>query len=355
MSVPHGFEQRPADTAADWGKQYSGSAIKWARETYRSTERSMTEIFDVACQADGDVFVMSIAAWSAYQAAEVRGLPGVIVSFAPFGPTREFPTWWASVRRPSYGAVANRLTHVVEANLTALLLARPANRWRAKYGLPPVSPLATARVIGHETAPVLFAYSEALVPRPVDWPPHCHVTGFWFLPPSNPLPPVAGPDPVVFVGLGSMTALAPPGTVDALVEGARRAGAGTVIAEEDVPHDALFPHVDVVVHHGGAGTTAAALRAGRPSVCVPVVGDQHYWATLLHRCGAAPARLPAKKVTVERARAAIVEASTPTVARASAAVGARIAADDGTARAVELIERYGAAGRAARISPRFRA
>lgn len=81
---------------------------------------------------------------------------------------------------------------------------------------------------------------------------------------------------------------------------------------ESVPHDWLFPRVAAVVHHGGAGTTAAGLRAGKPSVLCPFYGDQAFWARRIHALGAGPAPVPQKQLNADTLAAAITAAVTDT-------------------------------------------
>jgi sterol 3beta-glucosyltransferase len=107
-----------------------------------------------------------------------------------------------------------------------------------------------------------------------------------------------------------------------------------------VPHDWLFPRVAAAVHHGGAGTVAAALRAGVPSVLVPFMADQPFWARRVFARGAAPAPIPRQRLTAERLAAAVRSAVTdPETRRRAAELGAKVRADDGVARAVEVFER----------------
>jgi UDP:flavonoid glycosyltransferase YjiC (YdhE family) len=96
-----------------------------------------------------------------------------------------------------------------------------------------------------------------------------------------------------------------------------------------------------VVHHGGAGTTAAALRAGVPAIVVPFHGDQPFWAQRVHRAGAGPRPIPRTKLTVERLAGALREATQrPELGETARALGERIRAEDGVGRAVELILRH---------------
>ncbi|MCA9913496.1 MAG: hypothetical protein KC496_09110 [Anaerolineae bacterium] len=108
---------------------------------------------------------------------------------------------------------------------------------------------------------------------------------------------------------------------------------------KSAPHDWLFPRMSVIVHHGGAGTTAAALRSGIPGIIVPFFGDQPYWGRLVHRQGVAPAPIPASKLTAERLAAAIREALEDHAMRQHAnKLGAAIRAEDGIGNAVKVIE-----------------
>lgn len=120
----------------------------------------------------------------------------------------------------------------------------------------------------------------------------------------------------------------------------------SVLMVDSLPHSWLFPRVQAVVHHGGAGTTAAGLRAGIPSVIVPYLGDQPFWGQRVAELGAGPAPIPRSKPTAERLAQAIQRALKDQRMRQRAAdLGARIRAQGGIARAaavVEEIERRGA-------------
>jgi sterol 3beta-glucosyltransferase len=208
--------------------------------------------------------------------------------------------------------------------------------------------------------PHLHLFSEHVVRRPKDWPACGEVTGFCFLDaPAAWRPPAAltdflaaGPKPV-YVGFGSMTGMNPEKlatlTRDALRQSKQRAVIGMgwggihgfeasddMHVVDDVPHDWLFPRVSAVAQHCGAGTTAAALRAGRPTVAVPFFADQTFWGQTLNDLGAAPPPVPKKKLTVARLAAAIAHAtSEPRYAERSEAIGAAIRAEDGAARTAE--------------------
>jgi sterol 3beta-glucosyltransferase len=106
------------------------------------------------------------------------------------------------------------------------------------------------------------------------------------------------------------------------------------------PHDWLLPQVSAVVHHGGAGTTAAALRAGKPAVICPFVADQPFWGRRVVALGAGPSPLPQRKMTAEKLAAAIHAAVTdPLMRQNAAALGRTIRAENGVETAVTWINR----------------
>ena len=108
---------------------------------------------------------------------------------------------------------------------------------------------------------------------------------------------------------------------------------------EAAPHRWLFRHVAAVVHHGGAGTTAESLRAGKPTVVCPLFGDQPFWGRRVRALGVGPRPVPLKRLTAPGLAAALRAATTDAdVGRRADQLGRRIRAEDGVARAVELVE-----------------
>jgi sterol 3beta-glucosyltransferase len=107
---------------------------------------------------------------------------------------------------------------------------------------------------------------------------------------------------------------------------------------ESIPHDWLFPKVAAVVHHGGAGTTAAGLRAGKPTIISPFMADQPFWGRLIYERGLGPKLIPQYNLNADRLAEAIhLAVSDQGMQQRAAAMGAKIRAEDGVARAVEII------------------
>jgi hypothetical protein len=167
--------------------------------------------------------------------------------------------------------------------------------------------------------------SPALIPKPTDWGRHISISGFYFLSlASNFTPDTAlldflnAGDPPVYIGFGSIVVDDPDAMTALIFKAVRLAGVRALVskgwgdlgADEagkpddifmlgNIPHDWLFQHVSVVAHHGGAGTTAAGVLAGKPTVVVPFFGDQPFWGSMIARAGAGPVPIPYKHLTAE--------------------------------------------------------
>ena len=209
------------------------------------------------------------------------------------------------------------------------------------------------------TGPVLYGFSRHVVPVPPGRRRQRIVTGYWTLPAGPDWTPPPGldaflsrPGPVVSIGFGSMAAGDPDATTALAVDAARRAGVRAVLlvgsgglaaapatddvfAADAVPHDWLFPRVAAVVHHGGAGTTGAAIQAGVPAVVVPFTVDQPFWALRVAALGVGPAPVPQRRLTAERLGDALRESVRDGAMQSRArALGAAVRAEDGVAAAV---------------------
>ena len=211
--------------------------------------------------------------------------------------------------------------------------------------------------------PILFAYSPHVLPPPREWPPNAAVTGYWVLPIRDGWSPPedlarfleAGPPPVYF-GVGSMRTARMEALTRMAVEGILATGQRGILGVppgsvedlpqdrfkvvEGIPHSWLFPRMRLVIHHGGAGTTGAALRAGVPSVATPFTADQSFWARRVRVLGVGPAPVPAHRLTSARI-AAIIDHALPDaeMGRRAAALGRLIRGENGVATALEAIDR----------------
>lgn len=324
--------------------------------------RALDDEWRVAQAFKPDLVIYHTKSLGSYHIAERLNIPQMVAMPLPITPTRAFPyPFFAGAK---LGGALNRFTYTL-MNLASAMWAGTTNDFRVKtLGLKPISAFADP-MIGpdHQPISVLYPFSPHLVPVPVDFPAHVQVTGYWFLEEGKtwrPEPDLAafleeGPPPV-YVGFGSMGGAQPEKRGQMAIEALAAAGQRGLLASgwgglkadrlpgemhliHSAPHDALFPKMAAVVHHGGAGTTAAGLRAGRPSVICPFLGDQPFWGWAVHQAGAGPKPVPQSALSAEKLAASISAAVSDTALQERASIlGDRIRAEKGVARAVKVIE-----------------
>lgn len=293
--------------------------------------------------------------------AELLGVPAVPVCLQPFWvPTPSFPDPLFPFPLPT---VLNRVSYASTRTFVRALTGNPGRFRREGLGLPrrrfAHDPLRGPR--GGRTT-VLQAFSRHVLPPRARYPDSVHTPGFFFLPPRHPWTPpaelaafLAAGEPPVYLGFGSMVGSDPGRTGRIVAEAVRAAGIRAVVALgrggirpdglgrdayclTEAPHDWLFPRMAAVVHHGGAGTTAAALAAGRPQVACPFMFDQPYFARRLFALGVAPNPQPLRELTADGLAGAIGDAVAGTAPARARELGELIRAEDGTGHAVKVLE-----------------
>lgn len=295
--------------------------------------------------------------------AEKLQIPCVQAPVVPFSPTAAFPGALFPPGVAKLGGIANRLSHhAVRQVMWQGFRAGDTIARRDVLGLPPAPFWGPHHSLSVRGQPVLCGVSPSVIPKPADWGPHEHMTGYWFLEADagwSPSPELtdflaAGPPPVA-IGFGSMSNRKPEEVTRLLVAAVEQASARAVLLSgwqgmraadlpasilmlKSAPHNWLFPRMAATVHHGGAGTTAAALRAGVPSLVVPFFGDQPFWGRRVAELGVGPAPIPRKRLTAEGLAAAIGQMTGDRQMQSrAAALGQRIRAEDGVGRAVEIL------------------
>ncbi|MBX3015112.1 MAG: glycosyltransferase family 1 protein [Caldilineaceae bacterium] len=310
-----------------------------------------------------DVIVYHPKMLGSYHIAEKLQIPAWMSLALPFQtPTRAFPN--PLFTGVTLGGWFNRLSYRL-LDLGSIMYAGVTNDFRVKsLGLPPKGRFSRALIkTNGEPVPVLYAYSPHLVPRPVDFPPEVQITGFWFLEQGSDWQPtpallafLEAEPPPVYVGFGSMSGNSGAERGKLVVEALQQAGQRGILASgwgglqtsklptsifpiDAAPHEWLFPRVAAVVHHGGSGTTAAGLRAGKPTVICPFIADQPFWGQVVYSRGVGPQPIPQKKLTVANLAAAITAAVTDSAMQQRAAeLGTQIRAEAGVAHAVARLE-----------------
>ena len=344
---------------------------RWVKRQFAPLAHSYTaELLAVA--RGSDALLANPLAFAAFHVAERLGIPCVPAYLQPVTPTRAF-TASTSSEPPAWLPGRGRLNYIsahLSNQLFFRLLLPTINACRRDVlALPPL-PWRLYATLDIVAEPILYGYSKHVVPIPPDWGPWLHVTGYWFEK-NNPAyqSPAdlaafldAGPPPV-YVGFGSATdreaaaltrlvidALAAVGQRGILLGGWANLGGEnlppSILRIADAPHDWLFPRMAAVVHHGGAGTTAAGLASGVPSIVVPFFADQPFWGRRVAALGAGPAPIPRKQLTAKRLAAAIRQAvGDAEMQRRAANLGALIRSEDGVAAAVSVVEKLVASPR----------
>ena len=290
--------------------------------------------------------------------AQEYGIAECTVELFPFF---DPPAEIASIMWPTdlIGLTGRRLSHVFAQ--TVFRLSQSLSYRILRYRSPNIGPARLPWAAPGHHFGLLQAYSAALVPP--GCAPLTVQTGTWILSQSGWQPPpdlqsflAAGPPPVV-VSFGSMATRDTSRIATIVLEALCQTGlrgivqhgwAGftfqrvpdTIYLADEIPHDWLLPQAAAIIHHGGAGTTATALRAGVPSIIVPFAADQPFWAWRAHKIGAAPPPIPANELSVERLQSALQQALDPVYRSRAAMVSAIMQAEGGTTAAVQHIERW---------------
>ncbi|CEP11565.1 hypothetical protein [Parasitella parasitica] len=294
---------------------------------------SLLESSYKACQST-DVIIESPSAMVGVHMAEKLGVPYFRSMPFPFTRTTKFPHPFAS-QSTAGGRIYNDMTYVMIDMALWAGTSKYVNRFRRNVLELPSTNLDRLELW---RVPYVYSFSPSVVHPPKDWPDYIHCTGYWFLdnPDTKWKPDEAlveflhnpnDPRPIVYIGFGSIIVPDAVETTRVIVDSvlkadvraivckgwsarvttskvshrkARSAGdmelikqeeveqeedseilldqhPGTIYHVDSVPHDWLFPQIQGVVHHGGAGTTAAGLRAGLPTVIKPFFGDQRFW------------------------------------------------------------------------------
>ncbi|MDO9355414.1 MAG: glycosyltransferase [Solirubrobacteraceae bacterium] len=318
----------------------------------------------LAASEGADLVVYAPIAFAAFSAAERIGIPSVQLQLQPAVPSSRYPTVFSTAR--TLGAPGNRASHAMGERVLSMVMREPMNRAREEVlGLPPrteANLLAAQRPL---EPPPLLAFDAALVPRAPGWPELATQCGalLTHAPARATLPDeveafLAEPGQTAYFGLGSMVVDDPQLVVDAIAEATQRAGLRAIVQRgwgglepstpsphllfiDELDHDLLFPRVDAIVHHGGAGTTARAARSGRPSLVLPLMGDQFFWGHRTTARGLGPRALRLDDLTADRLWRRLVQLLSDTryADRAQTLAGRITAADrDALPKAIRHLE-----------------
>jgi UDP:flavonoid glycosyltransferase YjiC (YdhE family) len=374
-----GVDANPRETTERMLREGTGIAgfARSANAALKPVLVEMLESYTRAC-ARADIVLYTPVGFFGHTLSVHMGLPRLGCLVQPlFQGTGQFPSPLARPLGDDFGGVEksrgaqmyNQLTHqVTEQLLWQALRGSIQYACERVLGYRPYSLLGPFGQMQSDREASLLGWSPSVLPRPSKWPPERNLTGHWFLPadPTDEVPPdlkafvEEGPPPIS-IGFGSMNDPRAPGSdsvTQVVLDAVRRSGQRAVLltgwaglsshdlpdgvfALEQAPHEWLFDKVSVAVHHGGAGTTAASLRAGKPTVTVPFFADQPFWGARVAQLGVGPEPIPIRKLTAGRLSDAILRAvGDGSMRRRAADLGRSIRRENGVGEAVSAFNQY---------------
>jgi len=280
-----------------------------------------------------DAIIANPVCFGHIHCAEALGVPLHVMFPQPWLPTREFPHPMSGLPNHARPNELNFTSYKVVDESLWIGNGAMINQWRSRELLLPPIRLGTfgGNLLSRFRVPFSFMWSPSLVPAPEDWPPEARVVGAFRSPAQesrrgtqfDPQPLAGlvtwlrrGRQPI-FVGFGSMVIEDADALSTMIVDAARATGLRVLVQSSwtiletqarsgglcfdvgHVPHDWLLPKVAAVVHHGGAGTTAAGLAAGKPTLVCPFFGDQFFWGEMVRRRGVGPEPCPIDSLTTQ--------------------------------------------------------
>ncbi|KAI0128672.1 hypothetical protein BJ170DRAFT_340797 [Xylariales sp. AK1849] len=273
-----------------------------------------------------DAIIANPPSFAHIHCAEALGIPLHLMFTFPYTPTQAFPHPLASIKRsnvdPGY---TNFISYPLVEMMVWQGLGDLVNDFRVKtLGLDPVSTLWAPGATYRQHVPFTYLWSPGIVPKPEDWGDEIDISGFVFLdlasafkPPQELSEFLDGGDAPIYIGFGSIVVDDADKFTEMIFEAVKQAGVRALVSKgwgglgqdnvpenifmlENTPHDWLFPRVRAAVIHGGAGTTAIALKCGKPTMIVPFFGDQHFWGSMVSNADAGPEPVPYKQLSVEK-------------------------------------------------------
>lgn len=316
-----------------------------------------------------DAIIANPPSFAHVHIAERLGIPLHIMFTFPYSPTQSFPHPLANIS-PQKSNVDTNYVNFMSYPLVEMMtwqgLGDLVNRFRVKtLGLEPVSSLWAPGALYRMKVPYTYLWSPGLVPKPKDWGPEIDIAGYVFLdlassykPPQDLTDFLEAGDAPIYIGFGSIVVDDPDKFTKLIFDAVKMAGVRALVSKgwgglggddvpehihmlENTPHDWLFPRVKAVVHHGGAGTAAAGLKAGKPTMIVPFFGDQPFWGAMVSKAKAgAHESIPYKQLTAEKLAEGIKQCLTEEARKNAEEIAESISAEgEGAENAVKSFHR----------------
>lgn len=282
-----------------------------------------------------DMIIAHVSLPACSDLAESKNVPLIYISTVPLAPTKTRPNIMMPLKfGPISGNIYNQITHL-PVRFSRLFYSSIYKELRKKLNLPPNSIFTPAFQKTGIPVPILHIYSQFLHPRPNDWPKTAQIIGYSFndhegeswQPPEDLAQFLKEGEPPIYIGFGSMIPQEERELTELICQAVEKANVRALISKGwaeltplshskkilslgPMPHHRLFPLCKAVVHHGGAGTTAAGLRAGCPTLICPFAFDQPFWGQIIAEKKLGPAPIKLKDLTVENLAASLMDINT---------------------------------------------
>lgn len=326
-----------------------------ARPLYRNMLQTAFE----ACTGSNLLIYGLPTLWGSHIAEGLK-IPSVRALLQPLAPTNDF----ASVLLPFRFSIKgiNWLSHFMVTQMIYLSWRSEINHARQTLFQLGSAPLLDASLRHVSEQPLtLNGFSEQIVPRPKDWNEKQIITGYWRygierLASQNIEQQVARLRNPIAISLGSQNTKDISQTINILETALTQTNTQAILTipskwhneiksknifpVDYVPHDWLYKHVKVAIHHGGAGTTSASLHAGIPTITLPLAIDQFFWGERIYKIGVGPKPIPQRKLTAEKLANAIQIALSDEAMKAKAkTVSEKLSLENGTQVAVSQMRK----------------
>jgi UDP:flavonoid glycosyltransferase YjiC (YdhE family) len=312
-----------------------------------------------------DVILANPPSYGHIHCAEALHVPLHMIFTMPWTATAAVPHPFAGIEPGADHPVQNFLSYGVMDLLVWGGIADLVNAFREEtLKLPPIALADGPALLDDNEVPYTYLWPPSLVPKPADWGPHIELANFTFYdragtfePPRPLLDFLAAGEAPIYVGFGSVVVEDPAALRRVIFTALDKAGARGIVSDGwahlagedpppnvfligDAPHDWLFARCRAVCHHGGAGTTAAGLRAGLPTVVVPFFGDQFFWGRVVADAGAGPEPIPIDRLDSDALAAAFESCRRGPMRERAAALGVAVRETDGVELAVQSVYRH---------------
>ena len=363
------FEGNPSELMVDQGEpltlgrdpilslRATQNFVRQARAMYPVMLQTAAE----ACRGSHALLFGLPTLWGAHIAEGLR-IPGIRAVLQPLALTRQFSSTLLPFR-PSFLGIGNWLSNWVLTQVTWLAWRQEIDRARrTHFDLPPADWLdPSLRSFPHQPL-TLNGFSERIVPRPQDWNEKQIITGYWRNAADILKQEVAplekfidrSPQDTIAIGFGSPGAKDFAHIANILTQALHQAEARAVLTIpsqwhrrmkserifpiEYLSHAWLYPRVRVAVHHGGAGTTAASLHAGIPTITIPLGIDQFFWGERVYKLGLGPKPIPQRSLNTDTLAKAIQQALHDESMRERArGISQALCSEDGVQAAVSVL------------------